>query len=340
MRLEGRTIAGFYPTPLNVVDKVCSYIIHPNGSGDYRIIDPCCGNGEPLKRMAEILDIKETYGIELDRKRANLSKTNLLKVIHESYTNVRTTEKAYSLLFLNPPYDTDEDWKRSEHKFLIDTTKYLTPGGVLVYIISHHRLIPRTARYLAWWYSNIRVMRFPDADYEAFKQIVVLGIKKNRYCADDEREEKLKRITMIPAEEMAVLEEDSSPQYHLPSTNGRFWFRSSQLDPEECCEEIREFGLWKDKEIQEILFPSSNSTFQPLMPLRKGHLAMLIGAGLMDNLEVSKGQQRFLIKGRTEKKVRRTEVEEDGKRIVTETDYIVTNISALDLVNGDIFTIE
>ncbi len=223
---------------------------HPNGSGRYRILDPCCGTGEPLQRIAEALSLKEAYGIELDRERADMSKAKLLKVIHESYTNVHTPERAYSLLFLNPPYDTDDDWRRLEHKFLIDTTRYIASGGLLAYIISHYRLIPRTARYLSWWYRDIKVVRFPDKDYEAFKQIVILGIKKDRYCADKDAEEKLKIIAKVSAEQISVLEETTYPQYLLPGVNGRFWFRSSRLDPEECCEEIKNFGLWQDMEIK------------------------------------------------------------------------------------------
>jgi 16S rRNA G966 N2-methylase RsmD len=340
MRLEGRTKAGFYPTPLCVVDRICSYITNPNGSGNYRILDPCCGTGEPLESIAKALNVKETYGIEIDKERANSSKSRLLKVIHESYANVRTPERAYSLLFLNPPYDTDEEWQRLEYKFLIETTHWLAPGGLLVYLIPHNRLIQRTSRYLAWWYKDIKVMRFPDEEYEAFKQIVIFGIKKDKYCADEQTEERLRRIISVPKEEIVVIEEKVEPQYTLPSVNGRFWFRSVNLDPEECYEEIKNFGLWNDKEIQDVLFPVSNGTFKPLMPLRKGHLAMLIAAGLMDNLEVSKAQQRYLIKGRTEKKVRRSEVEEEGNATITETEYVVTNISALDLVNGEILTIE
>ncbi|MEK6921889.1 MAG: DUF6094 domain-containing protein, partial [Nanoarchaeota archaeon] len=164
MRLEGKSKAGFYPTPLNMVERICSFIKHSNGSGNYRILDPCCGTGEPLEYIAKFLNIKETYGIEIDKKRAGISKTRLLKAIHESYTNARIPERAFSLLFLNPPYDTDEDFRRLEHKFLIDTTKYLVSGGLLIYVISHYRLIQRTSRYLAWWYKDIKVMRFPDEE--------------------------------------------------------------------------------------------------------------------------------------------------------------------------------
>ena len=46
MRLEAKSKAGYYPTPLNVVDKICSYM-QVNGSGIYRMLDPCCGTGEP-----------------------------------------------------------------------------------------------------------------------------------------------------------------------------------------------------------------------------------------------------------------------------------------------------
>ncbi|MCK5612328.1 SAM-dependent DNA methyltransferase, partial [Candidatus Pacearchaeota archaeon] len=103
MRLEGRSKAGFYPTPITIVETITSHI-RLNGSRHCRLLDPCCGTGEPLEHIARTFNIKGSYGVELDRQRAELSRQRLTKVVHESYTNLRTPEKAYSLLFLNPPY--------------------------------------------------------------------------------------------------------------------------------------------------------------------------------------------------------------------------------------------
>jgi len=338
MRLEGRSKAGFYPTPAHIMDKIVSYLKcdHP---ARCRLLDPCCGAGDPLEKIAGAFDITESYGVELDKERAEVSQKRLKKVIAGSYTFLRAPEKSFSLLFLNPPYDTDAEFKRLEHQFLVDTTRYLAQGGVLVYIIPHDRLIDRTARYLSYWYRDIKVFRFPDKDYETFKQIVIFGVKKDKYRADEKLEDELKQIAYVTKESVPVIQE-SRPCYSLPEVKGKFWFASKFLNPDECQREIEEYGLWRDGAIKDLLFPEATETLKPLMPLRKGHLAMLIGAGLMDNLEVRKGAKRLLIKGKTEKKVNCQDVEENGERTITETDYVVTNVMALDLNNGTVMTIQ
>lgn len=338
MRLHGRAKAGFYPTPNLIVEKIADSLITDH-SENYRILDPCCGTGDALEIIGTRLRIKETYGIELDKKRAAISKEKLMKVIEGSYTHLRSTESAYSLLFLNPPYDSDTQHKRLEHEFLIDTTVYLTVGGVLVFLIPHNQLIPKTARYLAYWYRDIKVFRFPDEEYQAFHQIIMFGVKKDRYSRDAQAEEFLNTIPLLPKEEIPVIQRNN-PLYTLPKISGHFWFRSQFLNPADCRQEIDQFGLWDDQSIKEILFPQNTEKLKPLMPLRKGHLAMLIGAGLMDNLQVEKDGQTLLIKGKTEKKVHYRQIEEEGQNTTVETDYITTNVMVLNLLSGELQTIQ
>ena len=45
------------------------------------------------------------------------------------------------LLFLNPPYDTEEG-ERVEMKFLKHSLKWLCPDGVLIFIVPEHILNP------------------------------------------------------------------------------------------------------------------------------------------------------------------------------------------------------
>lgn len=110
MRLAGRAKAGFYPTPSPVVDRIITFIKpgteniegpwteHLEGSSPepgtapcperatesaarrLRILDPCCGLGDPLKRIAAHTGA-ESCGIELDRQRAAAAKEKLTRVI-------------------------------------------------------------------------------------------------------------------------------------------------------------------------------------------------------------------------------------------------------------------
>ena len=77
-RLASQAKAGFYPTPDSVVSLLKTKISFEEGA---RILDPCCGKGKTLSRLAGptieningvSLEIKTTltYGVELDHQRA------------------------------------------------------------------------------------------------------------------------------------------------------------------------------------------------------------------------------------------------------------------------------
>ncbi|MBZ0111387.1 MAG: DUF6094 domain-containing protein, partial [Thermoanaerobaculia bacterium] len=76
--------------------------------------------------------------------------------------------------FLNPPYDTDREHRRLEQRFLARFTDALAPGGALVFVVPHAALAA-SAELLASRYARIGVWRFPDPDFAAFKQVVVVA---------------------------------------------------------------------------------------------------------------------------------------------------------------------
>ena len=102
MRLEGQIKMGYYSTPLSIVERVRSFLRFPKETTT--ILDPCCGEGLAVKGLAEDVEAA-TYGIELDKKRAEEAKGNLDYVLPFGYEEVRITNNAFSILWLNPPYD-------------------------------------------------------------------------------------------------------------------------------------------------------------------------------------------------------------------------------------------
>lgn len=195
MRIEGRIKMGYYPTPLSVVELIKSYMKFPEET--FNAIDPCCGEGMAL---AELLRNTSglSYGVELDEKRADEAKGRLYKVAKGAIETARISHEAFSINFLNPPYDDesgDELFKqqRKEKLFLKRTLEYLKKGGVLVYIIPQNRLTEDVVKILVYRYRRIRVFKFPKGEFEAFNQIVVLGIRKDVPSVDKEEAERLSK---------------------------------------------------------------------------------------------------------------------------------------------------
>ena len=92
---------------------------------------------------------------------------------------------------------------------------------------------------------------------------------------------------------------------YTPSTAdaGDILFATRSLDPVAAAAEARRFGLWANAEVTDALWPSKYQRTRPPMPLRKGHMAMLIAAGFLDNLQLEADGRRILVKGKTTKEL-------------------------------------
>ena len=101
MRLAAQAKGGYYPTPERVVDLIAELIHTPTGyyhrgRETIRILDPCCGAGDALERLAERLDRPnalsiETYGVELHRDRAEEAEKRLRRMTLIPKTSGRST---------------------------------------------------------------------------------------------------------------------------------------------------------------------------------------------------------------------------------------------------------
>ncbi len=332
-RLASTAKAGFFPTPGRVTEWIAHCVL-PTSSGG-RLLDPCCGEGIAAQTVSQAWHL-EGYGIEIDAERVLEASGRLHRVLHLDCASARAPHHAFQVLYLNPPYDAAEgEGKRTEYTFLRDTTKWLQPGGLIVYIVPQYRVDARLAGYLATVYESIRAYRFPDPEYAQFRQAVIFGIAK----AEPRRDEQgaLALLQHCRAGLPVLLEEmGEEEKYHLPAPlETKFYFRGTEINPQEALAEATEAGAWKTPEWQEWMTPRRDlATFRPLMPLKKGHLAMLIAAGLMQNLRLRSedGTEQLLVKGRTYKVQEKVESADEDEEIVR--DRFVTEIVALDLKSG------
>ena len=87
MRLEAQAKAGFYPTPSKVVDIIKTWI-GEKMPGPRRLLDPCCGTGEPAAQIAAAAGC-DAYGVEINTERAKAAKNLLSKVVAGNLFSVR-----------------------------------------------------------------------------------------------------------------------------------------------------------------------------------------------------------------------------------------------------------
>ena len=340
MRLAAQAKGGYYPTPDQVVDMIADLIeapyIYRNDGKTLRILDPCAGAGDAVARLAERLRASnkvpvETYGVELHRDRAREAEKLLDRVLAADLFATSIANRAFGLLYLNPPYDFDsgED-KRVEHAFLTHCTRYLVEGGLLVLIVPRARLAV-SARYLSTHYRRLECRAFPDPEREVFDQVALFAYRK----ADPSPDAYAEGLVREWAEgEPEPLRFDSHREFR-PELNpsGDVLFATRTVDPLAAASEARRSGLWANAEITDSLWPAQDLRARPLMPLRRGHLAMLVAAGFLDNLVLEADGRRVLVKGRTSKEM--TMVEDSPNREV-HRERLKTTVVALDLDDGAI----
>lgn len=341
MRLAAQAKGGYYPAPGRVVDMIADLIRADAGYGrrrldTLRLLDPCCGEGLAARRLADRLTDTSgvpvtTYGVELHRERAEEAESRLDHVLASDLFRVSMANGAFGLCYLNPPYDWDSDDKRRvEHAFLTQCTRYVADDGLLVFVVPRRRLAV-SARYLSSHYGRLRCWSFPEPEREVFDQVVLIGRRKPEPFADAHAERQVLEWSSGKPEPLVPVR---YPEYRAPgSTAGDVLFATRTVDPAAAASEARRSGLWTSPDITDSLWPAEDRRERPLMPLRRGHMAMLVAAGFLDNLVLEADDMRVLVKGRTAKHMA---LAEDRPEKEVYREQLVTTVVALDLESGAI----
>ena len=230
---------------------------------------------------------------------------------------------------MNPPYDHDSEDKRTEHAFLTQTTRYLAEGGLLVFIVpgsasrSRHATCPPHGRMRCW--------AFPDPEREVFDQVVLMAYRKADPVPDAHGESMVLEWAVGEPEPMRP--EQYPPFTPKTTASGDILFTTRTVDPVAAAAEARRLGLWTSTEITDTLWPTRDTRTRPLMPLRRGHMAMLVAAGFLDNLCLEAEGRRILVKGRTSKEM---VMVEDSPEKEVHGEKLKTTVVALDLHGGEI----
>jgi len=270
---------GYYPTPKHLVPLIAKYLEPPENPENARLLDPCCGKGEALDILGRALGFERSrlFGNELDERRFLEAEKRFTTVCGDALFELQATQRAFGLLYENPPYDFEGDGDgRTEFRFLQAHYRFLCNGGVLVYIVPEKTLHRKeVAKALPNLFKRIRVLRFPEKDYASFGQVVLLGKKSRGVC----RTEQANYISQL--QNPVTLGDELDLVYEVPESAVKsFKFFSLNLTGEqikamagsEAVRRLVDMGLARpvDREVK------------CLMTLREGHLALLLASGMMD----------------------------------------------------------
>ena len=345
-RLGSQAKAGFYPTPDTVCELLKAKISFVDGA---RLLDPCCGMGNTLSRLAAGAPNLTTYGIELDHQRAHAARSRLTKVLWgDALTEMQVSPNAFGLLYLNPPYDDGVSdgvkSQRLEVQFLRRYLGTLQQGGYLVLVIPYY-ILKHCAKPLAR-YFKVQVVGFPEEEFQTFRQCIVFGRKK-LLVPKEEAEQ-----TQAHLEELAGMEPDvfmdevetlesiapvsiTVPAPVKPLTT----FRAKNIDPLEAIPLVRKAGILKN--VLAELTPRKNNEIRPLTPLENGHLALMLAGGYM-NGAIEKDGRQLVIKGVVHKSEKVINVRENdsGEGAITTRDQYIPTVKVIDMQTAELITVQ
>lgn len=374
MRLAGKAVGGYFPTPPSLVARIAALVsVAWEGTPAWstlNVIDPCAGDGAAAFGAMRVWssDAQRAagrvrfYGVEMERGRALalIERTRSFPDrravafhgdglrVDVSASDTRTNnEGAGAILYLNPPYDADRECGRLEERFLRAWTPRLAPGGVLVLLVPVESLAA-SADTLARFYTGLRCFRFPEAEYAAFRQVVLVARREHGV----ERPDPTLRLQVLlwasdPASIPVLPEVPASViEARLPMMAFVAW-APRPVDAEAIRAAFRPWAATsRTGDLGDVagILPSPSASllraeWPVAMPPRPSHIAAALAAGVFSGAEVepddpSTGLPRLLLKAVFERIwVPREEKTNTKGEVVGEMQQQVTRlaITALDL---------
>jgi Uncharacterised methyltransferase family (DUF6094) len=279
-------------------------------------IDPCVGDGTALAEMT-LGTGADLAGIELDADRAEAASHKGIRTVHGSTFDCRAPAESCSLLYLNPPYDTElgpHGNQRMELVFLEHCFRWVSSQGLLVFVIPMTAL-GSCARLLAAQFERISLYRLMHPDCVGFRQIAVFGIRKRAHSrGDPSGADGLIRAAYHP-NLIPELSQKVTMRYAIPASGpASINYVGLRLD-------AIEDALERSTAIQNargVLVPKQQKlTGRPVLPLHKGAVGLLACSGMLNGF-FGEGEMRHIAYWRSVKHVDEftEEGEEEGERII------------------------
>lgn len=331
-RLASQMLGGYYAAPpktLALLVAAFQAAGAPARGETVCLVDPFAGKGEAVAEMARAVQGSFWTGgakvvtseLEYDRSKACSDHARFFPggrwqhhhgdAFHLEL-DVGDADGA-TVLYLNPPYDTDTEFGRVEERALVRFTDALAPGGLLLYLIPK-TAIAASAETLAKRYEGLRWYRLPDGEYEVFSQVLCIATKRYNDLDSAGPEAAAIRQLTVTADNLPPLAEGLLFPVPARKLAGFERVAMHSLD----VETLQKFRPWfqttrgrSDSTVQTV-FPApgthlSARGFKSAVPPRPSHIAYAMASGVFNGARVapnadSQGLPELLVKGQFARK--------------------------------------
>jgi len=352
-----------FPVP-EVYESGTYRSVNESSQGLVYFMDPCAGDGAAiLGVVSHLVGVKgdptvtdpalrkldsqiTIYASEMEGTRAEALKKNMGVSLWSSDKHCLTGDafrvafkrdknhNGVGLLYLNPPYDTDHVHGRLEQRFLDRFTSALCIDGILIFVVPFYAL-KASAECIAREYRDVRCFRFPAADFEGYRQVVLVARKRESLLTPDVR--LMEQVQAWAADASMLPElpaEGSATPYRMPVVKrygggGIDDWKTRPVDLTNIVAKLRPWettvragvtapipGVLPDMPVQDLML----RTYPVAVPVRPAHIAAGIASGLFNGARIDPDKGKFpsmLVKGVFDREYRTVEEKKNKDGEVT-----------------------
>lgn len=332
-------------------EELNSITSHIHASHPLNVFSIQCGNGQNERYLKDSLalntrNIITTYGLDEEVHGTKEAKRNMNKVILGKLKGCLISNNVFDIVYVNPRisiktrmrYNKGLDISNEDY-LLTSATKYLKPGGILIYTIPFYSMSPGIKLFLAKNFKDISVKKdasMSNNDRQYMKYITVMGIRN----ANSSYADIYAQLTALEYDDLPEIHFDKHYYIDLPEVEIKL-FRGSVLDEDELDQILLNDGLYEDfyTDIKEMDMPEDSS---PLLPFNIGQIGLILSSGSLDGVVEEDINTRHIIKGMTIKETDRSSETsvENGRSVTTSTEVIRNKVQITALgADGTIYNL-
>lgn len=296
-RPQSVALGGYFPTPATLLSRLASLVSFEPQDEAHLLVDPVAGDGAAIAALRRLWferpdEDAAIYAVELEEQRAKGLRSRLSPLQGGSHRDVSlhcdafhvdiTPREGASLLYLNPPYDTDKVHGRLEQRFLERWTAALLPGeGLLMFLVPFYAL-EASAGFLARHYQEIRAFRFPAPSFEAFRQCVLIARRRCAPVPDNPLDQKRIERWAADAGAMPELPEQAEPLFLVRAEGAGLQLEEVSLDVHGLLSRFRPWHRAGFAGLNRGVTDMIGAKFPVAQPPRPAHIALALSVGTLN----------------------------------------------------------
>lgn len=316
--------------PANLARTIASYIKVEHNAAC--ILDAQCGAGDALRTFASLWPAA-TYGLDDPLPEAALRGTT--QALRGNLCSVRISHDSFDLVLVRLSADPEALARREPEAFLARAAAVLAPSSVLVVLGEPTAFTPAVIAAISRQLDKDGMVVARPNSFGAEKLVMGRHVHGSSSSEISATAGAIRAALGDP--QISVLSVAQSPQWHLhPWRRKQIIFSPLSFTYAEASTFADRYGLWTQPRLQVALGGVGANTVRPTMPLRRGHLGLLVAAGAFDTVEIRYQGRPVLLRGRTYKSVVETTTEAGGKKQTVRREDFTTDAGLLDLSTGSL----